>query len=180
MTGAEPVLFGLTGGQLAVVGASATAAAISGYSAYQQGQSASAQAKADAAWHAHNAKVAEREAEAERKASEFEVTQQKRRADKLLARQRALRGKSGVDIAGSPLLVMEDTAAQLALENANLREVGHRRVSAYKSQSYLDFTKAQYASKSAKGYRRAGTLSALGTTLGGAARTGYMYGTFKT
>ncbi len=151
------------------------ATSVSAYSAYQQGQTASAQAKAEAAWHARNAKVAEQEAEAERRASEFEVDQQKRRADKLLARQRAMRGKSGVELTGSPLLVMEDTAAQLALESANLREIGHRRVSAYKEQSYLDFTKSRMARKSAKGYRRAGTLSALGETLGGGAQGAYMY-----
>jgi hypothetical protein len=153
-----------------LIGATATA----GYSAYQQGKTAAAQAKQEAAWHAYNAKVAEREAEAERKASEFEATQHKRQADKLLARQRALIGGSGVTAEGSPLLVMEDTAAQLALENANLRETGARRVSAFKSQAILDFTKSRYASKSAKGHKQAGLLSAGGSLLQGASGVAYM------
>ncbi len=161
MTGAEIPL---------LIAATATA----GYSAYRQGKTAAATAKADAAWHAYNAKVAEREAQAERKAAEDEAIQHKRQADKLLARQRALVGKSGVTAEGSPLLVMEDTAAQLALENANIRESGLRRASAYRSQSILDFTKARTVSKSASGYAKAGLLSAGNSLLQGGAGVAYM------
>ena len=163
--------------QVAVAG-SAAAAGISGYSAYQQGQTAKQQAKAEAAWHAYNAKQAEKEAEAERKATEDEAIQQKKRADDLLAKKRV--SYRGVTLQGSPLLDLENTAAELALENAWIREQGFRRASAHKSQSILDFTKSRTISKSAKGYSKAGTLSALGQTIGGAARTGYMYGTLKT
>ena len=147
---------------------------IAAYSSYQQGKTAAAQAKQEAAWHAYNADVAEREAEAERKASDFEVTQQKRQADKLMARNRAARGASGVTAEGSPLLVMEDTAAQLALESANLRETGARRVSAFKSQSYLDFTKSRAASKSASGFAKAGALKAGSSLLEGGSKAAYM------
>ena len=156
-----------------IIGGMVAGAGVQGYSTYQQGKNAAAQAKSEAAWHAYNANVAEREAEAERKASDFEATQHKRQADKLLARQRALIGGSGVTSEGSPLLVMEDTAAQLALENANLRETGARRVSAFKSQSFLDFTKSRYASKSASGYKKAGLLSAGGSLLQGGAQVAY-------
>lgn len=161
MTGAEiPLLIAGTG--------------IAGYSAYQQGKSAKQQAKADAAWQAYNARVSEKEAEAERKASEQEAIQQKRHGEQLKARQRAMIGASGVTVAGSPLLVLEDTAAQLALENARIRESGLRRVSAYKSQSVLDFSKARTISKSAKGFSRAGTLAAGGSLLQGASGVAYM------
>jgi hypothetical protein len=163
MTGGEVAIY------LAIAGASTAA-----YSQYQQGKSAAANAKAEAAWHAYNAKVAENEAEAERKAAEFEAQQQNRQAKQLKARQRALIGASGVTTEGSPLLVLEDTAAQLALENAQIREQGARRVSAYKSQSILDFSKARSVSKSAKGYSRAGLLSAGGTLLQGLGTAAYM------
>ena len=148
--------------------------ATAGYSAYQQGQTAKQQAKAEAAWHAYNAKQAEKEAEAERKASEQEAIQQKRQGEQIEARHRALRGASGVTPEGSPLLVLEDTVAQLALENANIREQGMRRVSAYKSQSILDFSKARTVSKSASGYAKAGALKAGGSLLGGASSVAYM------
>ena len=150
------------------------ATATAGYSEYQRGRTAAAQAKQEAAWHAYNARVSEREAEAERKAADYEAIQHKRQAEQLKARQKALIGKSGVTMEGSPLLVLEDTAAQLALEGAMIRETGMRRVSAYKSQSILDFSKARTISKSAKGYSQAGIVSAAGTSLMGAGQIAYM------
>ena len=147
---------------------------IQAYSSYQQGRTAAQQAKTEAAWHAYNAKQAEKEAEAERKATEQEAKQHKRQAEQFKARQRALIGASGVTHEGSPLLLLEDTAAELAFENAMIREQGYRRVSAYKSQSILDFSKAAAVSKSAKGYKRAGLWSAGGSLLGGAASVSYM------
>lgn len=150
------------------------AVSMQGYSMYQQGKSAAAKAKQDAAWHAYNAKVSEREAAAERQAADFQARQHARQAKQLKARQRAIIGASGVTTEGSPLLVMEDTAAQLALENANIRTTGARRVQSYKGQSILDFSMARASSKSASGYKKAGALQAGGTLLGGASQVAYM------
>lgn len=151
-----------------------TATAVSAYSAYQQGQTAAAQAKQEAAWHDYNAKVAKREAEAERKAAEFESTQHAKAAKQLLARQRALVGASGVTMEGSPLLVAEDTAAQLALEGANIRMTGARRVGAWTSRSILDTSMAKAARASAPGYKTAGYLRAGSSILQGGAGIAYM------
>ncbi|MHC4121929.1 MAG: virion core protein, T7 gp14 family [Planctomycetota bacterium] len=168
MTGADiPII-------LAVVSAS-----VSAYGQYQQGKTAQQQAKAQAAWHMYNAKVAQREAEAERQAAAFESAQHKRTAKALLSRQRAMIGASGVEMEGSPLLVAEDTAAELAKEAVNLRLTGQRRVQAYKSQSILDVSKASAAKAAAAGYGRAAVTSAGATILQGAAETGYMYGSMK-
>lgn len=145
---------------------------VAGYSDYQQGQTAAQQARAQAAWHAYNAKVAEREADAERQAAEFEAKQHAREAKHLRSRQIAIIGKSGVTIEGSPLLVAEDTAAQLALENAMIRERGARSVSKWKSQSILDISKASAAKSAAGGYKMAGYLGA-GTSLLQGMSTGY-------
>jgi hypothetical protein len=82
-------------------------------------------------------------------------------------------GKSGVTMEGSPLLVMEDTAAQLALENAMIREQGSRRAGTFRSKSILEFAKSRSISKSAKGYSRAGTTRAGAALLGGASRIGH-------
>ena len=160
--------------QQLVVAGSAAATGISAYSAYQQGKTAEQQAKQEAAWHAYNARVSEREAEAERKAADEEAIQHARQAEQFKARQRAAIGKSGVTMEGSPLLVLEDTAAQLALEESRIREMGLRRASAYKSQSILDFSKSRAVSKSAKGYAKAGLLSAGGSILQGASGVAYM------
>lgn len=161
MTGAEiPLLIAAT--------------AVSTYSAVQQGRSAAAQAKQDAAWLDYNAKVAKREAEAERKAGEFEATQQGRIAKQIQARLRARVGKSGVTMEGSPLLLAEDTAAQLAIESANIRTTGIRRVGMWKSKSILDTSMARAARKAAPGYRQAGYTKAGASILQGGASVAYM------
>jgi hypothetical protein len=147
---------------------------VSAYSAYQQGQTAAQQSRAQAAWHTYNAKIAKREAEAERRATAFEVKQQARRGKTLQARLRTLVGASGVEMAGSPLLVAEDTAAQLALESANIRTTGARRVQRWRSQSILDVFKARTARRAASEYEQAGILQAGAGLLGGAAQVSYM------
>ena len=161
MTGLEiPLLIAATG--------------ISAYSSYQQGQVAKQQSRAQAAWHEYNAKIAQREAEAERKAAAFESKQFERGARQLLSRQRTLVGKAGVEMAGSPLLVAEDTAAQLALEAANIRVGGQRRVQRWRSQSILDIGKARATRTAATAFGRAGALQAGAGLLGGAAKVGFM------
>lgn len=150
------------------------AISVQAYSQYQQGRSAAAQAKQEAAWHDYNAKVAKREAEAERKASEFESRQHTRKAKQILARHRTLVGASGVTQEGSPLLLAEDTAAQLAIEGANIRTAGARRVGAWKSKSILDTSMARVARKAAPGYKQAGYLKAGSSILQGAAGVAYM------
>jgi len=142
------------------------------YQAYETGQQAASQARAEAAWHAYNAKVSQREADAERQAAAFEAQQHKRQAEQLLARGRAIRGGMGVTAEGSPLLVAEDTAGQLALENAMIRLTGTRRVAKWKSQSILDISKSSAARSAAAGHKRAGYWRA-GTSLLGGALTGY-------
>ncbi len=147
---------------------------VAAYGQYEQGKTAQAQAKAQSAWNMYNAKVAQREAEAEQKAAAFESKQQKRAAKTLLARQRALIGATGVEMEGSPLLVAEDTAAELAKEAVNIRLTGQRRVAAFKSQSILDVSKASAAKAQAAGFGRAAIIGAGSTILQGAAQIGFM------
>ncbi len=161
---AEPIIIGLA------IAGGATAA----YSTYQQQKTAQQQAKAEAAWHAYNAEVSERQAAAEREATAFESKQQKRKAEQLLARQRSLIGASGVTFEGSPLLVAEDTAVQLALDNINIRRQGIRRRQTYLSQSILDISKAGAAKSKAAGYGRSAVTGAGASLLSSAADVGYM------
>lgn len=163
----------MTGAEIAII-AMAVGTGVQAYSQYQQGKAASEQAKAEAAWHDYNAKIAKKEAEAERKVADFEATQHTRAAKQILARHRAFVGKSGVTMEGSPLLVAEDTAAQLAIEGANIRMAGERRIGAWKSKSILDTSKAYAARSSAKGLRQAGALKAGASILQGGAIMAYM------
>ena len=173
MTGAEVVAFGLTGGQLAVVGAVAAGAGVQAYGQYQQGKQAQSQAKAQAAINLFNSKVAKRQAEAEATAARFESKQAKKRAKALKGRQRALIGASGVEVEGSPLLVQEDTAAELATEVANIRVTGQRRVKRFESQSILDISAASAAKARARGFGQAADIGAGATILQGAGQAGF-------
>ena len=96
------------------------ATGVAAYGQYQQGKNAQSQAKAQSKWNLYNAKIAKRSAEAQEKANLFAAKQQKKKASALLARQRSLIGASGVEAEGSPLLVMEDTAAELKKEEVLL------------------------------------------------------------
>lgn len=166
----------MTGIEIAILATAIAGVGVAAYGQYQQGKTAQQQAKAQSAWNMYNAKVAQREAEAEKTAAAFESKQQKRRAKSLQARQRALIGASGVEAEGSPLLVMEDTAAELAKEEMNLRMTGQRRVSAFKSRSILDVSKASAAKAAAAGYGWAAVTGAGATILQGGAQAGYQYG----
>jgi len=154
-------------------------AGVAAYGQYQQNKNAQAQAKAQGAWNLYNSKVAQREADAETAANLFESKQQKKAADRLMARGRAIRGASGVEEEGSPLLVMEDTAAELAKEQQQTRISGSRRVSAYESQSILDISKASAAESRASGFGQSAYTSAGGTLLSGAGNTYLKYKSTK-
>lgn len=173
MTGAEVVAFGLTGGQLAIVGGIAVGTGVAAYGQYQQNRNAQSQAKAQSAINLFNSKVAKRQAEAEQKAAAFESKQAKKRAKALKGRQRALIGASGVEVEGSPLLVQEDTAAELATEAANIRTTGQRRVKAFESQSILDISAASAARSRARGFGRAAVTGAGSTLLQGGGQAGF-------
>ena len=147
---------------------------VAAYGQYQQGKQAQSQAKAQSAWNLYNAKVAQRQADAEERAAAFESKQHKRKAEALLAKQRALVGASGVEMEGSPLLVAEDTAAQLAMEAQNIRLTGQRRAQAYRSQSILDVSKASAAKSRAAGFGQAAVIGAGSTILQGGAQAGKM------
>ena len=140
-------------------------AAVQSYGQYQQGKQAQAQSKAEAAINLYNSKVAKRQAEAEEAAAQFESKQAKKAAKALRGSQRALIGKSGVEAEGSPLLVQEDTAAELATEAANLRATGQRRVKAFESKSILDISAASAAKARARGFGQAAVIGAGSTIL---------------
>lgn len=158
---------------------------LSAYGGYEQGQLAKRQmeasardARSEAAIHAYNAELAVKEGMAEREATMYELIQHRRISKQIMAKSRASIGKSGVTPEGSPLLVMEDTAAQLALEHVLMTEAGVRRVGQWKSKSILDLKKAEAARqrsasylRAGEDYARAGMVRAGTSLLGGAFET---------
>lgn len=150
------------------IAATAIGTGISAYSQYQAGQMREAQAEARAKWQRYNAKVAQREAQARREATKYEALQHQRKARQLKARQRAAMGVSGIREEGSPLLVAEDTAEQLKLENLILQQRGNRRAQKYQQKSILDVSKSRFTEKTAPYYGRAGAMKAGASLLRGA------------
>jgi hypothetical protein len=163
----------MTGGEIAVVLAVA-GAGTAAYGQYQQGKQAQSQAKAQSAWNLYNSKVEKRAADAQQKANLFEAGQQKKRAKALLSRQKSLIGASGVELEGSPLLVAEDTAAELKKEEINTRMAGQRKVSGFESRSILDTMKASAAKSAAAGFGRNAVIGAGSTLLQGGADAAFM------
>ncbi len=168
------------GGAMALGATLAANAAVAGigltaYSQFQQGKQAQATAKAQSAWNLYNSKVAQREADIERQATAEDVRQQRKRAATLLSRQRSLIGASGLQMEGSPLLVAEDTAAELAKDRVNIQLRGTRRAQAFESQSILDVSKASAAKARAAGFGRAAVTGAGATILSGSADAAFRF-----
>ena len=134
-------------------------AAVSAYLQYEQ-------AEQQAQVQKYNAKVGENRAIEERQRAAFAAEQQREENRRVLGRQRALYGQAGVDVnAGSPLLVMADTARQAELDAQIILSGGQSRASAAEAQARL----SRYGAGAAQ---RAGYIGA-GTTLLSGAATGY-------
>jgi hypothetical protein len=69
----------------------------------------------------YNAQIANNEAIQGQNAARFAIEQNTSRTERLLSQQRAQIAKSGFDITGSPLLLMEETARLGSLENQMLQ-----------------------------------------------------------
>jgi len=148
------------------------ATAFQAYSSYQQGVDARDQARSQAAMAEYNAKVARQQAEAERRNAEEAAKQHQRKASQIMARNRALVGKSGVAETGSPLLVMEDTANQLEMERGRILAAGYSRAGAYENQSILD-------TMSAKSYKQQGSNAYKSGLIGAGSSALSGYGDYK-
>lgn len=142
--GATSAVYGLVSSIVAAAGAA--------YGGYQTKKAAD-----------YNADVAEAQAQAARNKAEYNEKLHRERVQRLLSKQRALYGKSGVEMAGSPLLVQEDTLEQGELDALAIRYGGD--VEAARARSAANLYKMQGRSAAASGFSRAGS-----TLLSGYAR----------
>jgi hypothetical protein len=143
----------------------ALAAIGTGTAAYGQITSAHQQA----ATAKYNAELAERNAKSAKKNAEYEARQKRKETARLLGRQRALYGKAGVAMEGSPLIVAQETAAEGEMD-ALMIERGY----AQKSAAYL--SQAKLAKMRAKNYGQQGYWGAGSTLLTGAGQVATGYG----
>jgi hypothetical protein len=140
-----------------VVAAIGTAA--SAYGQVQQGQNQSA-------WASYNAKMAERDARTAEQNAKYAAAQKRKETKRMLGRQRALYGKAGVTMEGSPLIVQQETAAEGEMD-ALMIERGYS-IEAQRLRAEKELYKVQGAAARKAGYWGAGTT--LLTSAGKAAR----------
>ncbi len=136
---------------------------VSASGAIQEGEAAQEAAE-------YNAEVMRQSAQASREKAEYDETIHRDKVRRLLSSQRASYGAAGVDMAGSPLLVLEDTAAQGELDAKAIRYGGE--VEARQKLSQAEIYEQQGKNARREGYAKAGS-SLLS---GGASVAGMYYG----
>jgi len=152
---------------IAIIAAAATATA-RGVAAYGQYQAGKAEEKAQK----YNAQVQQQQADAERKAAAYEARQISEEGRRLEARQRVLFAQSGVDMAGTPLLVLQDTARQVQQDIQMSVYGGGRRGEYYQQGANLSLMRGRSA-------KQAGKIDAFGSLLGAAGESAYQYYSMK-
>jgi len=130
------------------VAVAVVSAGVSAYSQYSAGENAAEEAD-------YNAKVAEQNALAEKDKASYDENIHRDNVRKLLSTQRALYGKSGVDMTGSPLLVMEDTAAKSEIDALAIRHGGD--IAAAQQRSAATLSKMRGKNAQTAGYIGAGS-----------------------
>ena len=134
------------------------ATALSAASSIQQGRAADKAAQ-------FNARALEADAKQAKAVAAFEARLARERGAKLLGRQRAAAGASGISLEGSPLLVMGETAANIERDALAIEFGGAARAAALRNQAAGE----RFAGRQAK---RAGFFKAGTTVLGSAASFG--------
>ena len=131
----------------------------------QEGRAARETGAAQAAIAERNALLAERQAEAEQQAAAAEAKIQREAGEELLARQRALFAKGGVELRGTPLSVVVDTAEKLEADRLTILREG--AITAAQRKGQADVLRLQGRAAKARGRAtgRASVLAAGGTIL---------------
>lgn len=109
-----------------------------------------------------NADAQEQAAISAQKKAAYDETRHREGVAKLLSAQRALYGKSGVSMEGSPLLVMEDTAGQGELDALAIRYGGD--VAAARERSAANLSRMQGKAAQTAGYFQAGSTLLSGAS----------------
>jgi hypothetical protein len=113
----------------------------------------------------YNAAVEERNRLAVLAQADSEAISQSRENQRRLGTIRAAYGKSGIDLAGSPLDVIQDTAIEQEFDIANIRYAGEVKAIGHEDAATL-------ARMEAKNATTAGMFSAAGALFGGFSQAG--------
>lgn len=117
-----------------------------------------------------NADAQARAAEAAQQKANFDAQRQRESVSKLLSAQRALWGRSGLSMEGTPLLTLEDTAGQGELDTLAIRYGGD--IGAARERSAANLSRMQGANAMTAGYFSAGSSLLSGAARAGGAKSG--------
>jgi len=162
-SGGGPATAGLIGFGGEVTAAGVLTAGAVGARAYTQHQ----QGKASQKMSEYNARLAEAKGKQEKELATEEERRFRAKGEREKARLRVLFGKAGVDMTGTPLLMMEDAAGEIERDAQTIRQGGQIRAWDWRQQSKADRFRGRIA-------RRAGAWNAGATLATGAARA-YTY-----
>ena len=154
--------------EYAIIAAAVAAAGSTAYSADAQRRAGNQQAD-------YNAAVAEEDAKAAKAKAEYDEKAHRENVRKILATQRALYGKAGLSMEGSPLLVMEDTEKQGELDALAIRYGGDVASARSRSEANL----ARMTGRNNAYAAKAGYIQAGSTLLSGAASAYGQYSSSK-
>lgn len=102
-----------------------------------------------------------------REATNRELQLTETRGQKILGAQTSAIGRSGTQLSGSNLLVLEETAANIRDELSAIQQAGDYKQYVYDMESQLDITAAEET-------RRAGTVGFFGSILSGVGSSPYL------
>lgn len=138
---------------LIAAGATLVGGGVAAYSSYQSGQATKRLMN-------YNAELANQDAMVRERDGRILANAQRLQNQRLLARQRALYAKGGVDMTGTPLLVQAEQAGQLEMAALEVERQGSIEAGRFRQQAVLDRMQGKAAA-------RAGSLNAVGTILQG-------------
>lgn len=138
------------------------------YGEIRAGQIAEAQGRFAQQIAVRNEQALERQAKAERAASELEETRIARREKIVKAQQRAIIGKSGVDLAGATLSLLADTAYTFSSEKSLALMRGMIRGRELRERGRIEIAKGQWSYTLGKQAKRLSYFKATASILEGA------------
>ena len=145
------------------------------YSTIQQGRAAGEQGKFQEKIAAMNAEQAQLEAEGKRQSAVEAAIQKEREGRALKGRQRALYGKSGVELRGSPLSVLVETAQDIEADRLTILREGAIAGSTDEFRAGIIRAEGSAAKAKGKAAKRGAVLSATGQVLTAGAIAGKTY-----
>lgn len=139
--------------------------------AVQEGRAAQASANYSAKVADMNAKISERQARDAVERGQQEEQQQRMKTSQVIGQQKAAMAANGVDLGfGSPLDTLVDTATIGELDALTIRTNTYREERDIRQQGANNTAQASAFRAEGANARKAGSMSAFGTILGGGAR----------